>query len=244
MNRKERYSEENMKKVIQVSTCIKEAVEAMGLRAAGGNYNVFHKYVEKYNKSQRDKIGNIRKTIPLAEILVENSTYDRTRLKNRLYNDGLKERKCEKCGQGEMWNEEKMSLILDHINGVHNDNRIENLRIVCPNCNATLPTHAGKNNKIEKKINKCIECDVKIYKSSHRCKKCSNKDKGYIGPKKLTNPNWRTEPKLNRRVVQRPPYSQLQQEISELGYSGTGRKYGVSDNAIRKWIKSYENLGK
>ncbi len=249
MNRKERYSEENMKKIIQVSTCIKEAVETMGLRAAGGNYNVFHKYVEKYNidtshfdayKSQRDKIGNIRKAIPLAEILVENSTYDRTRLKNRLYNGGLKERKCEKCGQGEMWNGEKMSLILDHINGVHNDNRLENLRIVCPNCNATLPTHAGKNNKIVKKINKCIECDVKIYKSSHRCKKCSNKNKGYIGPKKLTNPNWRTEPKLNRRVVQRPPHSQLQQEISELGYSGTGRKYGVSDNAVRKWIKNYE----
>ena len=39
----------------------------------------------------------------------------------------------------------KMSLILDHINGIHNDNRIENLRIVCPNCNATLDTHAGKN---------------------------------------------------------------------------------------------------
>lgn len=51
------------------------------------------------------------------------------------------------CGQGEEWNGKKMSLILDHINGVHNDNRLENLRIVCPNCNATLDTHCGKNNK-------------------------------------------------------------------------------------------------
>jgi hypothetical protein len=38
-----------------------------------------------------------------------------------------------------------LSLILDHINGVNNDNRIENIRIVCPNCNATLDTHCGKN---------------------------------------------------------------------------------------------------
>lgn len=44
-----------------------------------------------------------------------------------------------------------MGLILDHINGIHKDNRIENLRIVCPNCNATLPTHGGKNVKKQKK---------------------------------------------------------------------------------------------
>lgn len=51
------------------------------------------------------------------------------------------------CGQGEEWMGKKMSLILDHINGVHDDNRIQNLRIVCPNCNATLDTHCGKNVK-------------------------------------------------------------------------------------------------
>ena len=62
-------------------------------------------------------------------------------MKNRLYDEGLKERKCELCGQDENWYGKKMSLILDHINGVNNDSRIENLRILCPNCNATLPTH-------------------------------------------------------------------------------------------------------
>ena len=66
-------------------------------------------------------------------------------LKKRLYIEGLKKRECELCGQGEEWKGKKMSLILDHINGVHDDNRLINLRIVCPNCNATLETHAGKN---------------------------------------------------------------------------------------------------
>jgi len=78
--------------------------------------------------------------------LIENSEYRHTsNLKERLYKEGLKKRECELCGQGEEWRGKKMSLILDHINGTNNDNRIKNLRIACPNCNATLDTHCGKN---------------------------------------------------------------------------------------------------
>lgn len=244
MNRKERYSEDNIQRAVENASCIKEAIKYIGLRAAGGNYKIFHKYVEKYNidishfsENVKNNIGNwsSKNKTNLCDVLVENSDFNRTHLKDRLYEEGLKERRCEMpgCGQGEVWLGKKISLILDHINGVHNDNRIENLRIVCPNCNATLPTHAGKNNKIEKKKNKCVDCECEIYRNSTRCKDCSNKHKGYNSPKKIT-------PKLNRKITQRPPYVQLQQEISELGYSGTGRKYGVSDNAIRKWIKNYE----
>jgi len=89
----------------------------------------------------------IKNTIPLNEILVENSSYtNRTKLKKRLYDSGLKKPICELCGQDEWWYGKKMSLILDHINGINNNNRLENLRIVCPNCNATLPTHCRGNN--------------------------------------------------------------------------------------------------
>ena len=63
------------------------------------------------------------------------------------YKEGIKKRKCELCGQGEEWNGKHMSLILDHINGNPNDNRLENLQIVCPNCNATLPTHCRGHKK-------------------------------------------------------------------------------------------------
>lgn len=195
MNRKERYSEENIKNAVENSSCIKEAIKFIGLRAAGGNYKIFHKYVEKYNidishfsENVKNNIGNwaSKNKINLCDILTENSDYNRTHLKDRLYEEGLKERKCEMpgCGQGEIWLGKKISLILDHINGVYNDNRLENLRIICPNCNASLPTHAGKNSKKEKKKYNCIDCDTQISKSAKRCKVCSNKYKGYKSPNK------------------------------------------------------------
>jgi hypothetical protein len=124
-----------------------------------------------------------------------------------LLQEGILENVCVLCGQDENWNGMKISLILDHINGIYNDNRIENLRIVCPNCNAGLDTHAGKN---ANKKNKEIKSDEEIKKNN------------------------------KRRKVERPSYDILINEISLMGYSATGRKYGVSDNAVRKWRKQYE----
>ncbi|MBA3840011.1 MAG: HNH endonuclease, partial [Thermoleophilaceae bacterium] len=79
-----------------------------------------------------------RKAITLDELLVENSDCSRSYVKKRLFEAGLKEKHCEVCGQDELWHGRTMSLILDHVNGVSDDNRLENLRIVCPNCAATL----------------------------------------------------------------------------------------------------------
>lgn len=124
----------------------------------GNSRTTIKKYVKKYDidishfETEKERYYRIngelgkQKRIALSKILISGSTYTNTNhLKNRLYNEGIKKRICEKCGQDEWWFGEKISLILDHINGVSNDHRIENLRIVCPNCNATFPTHGGKN---------------------------------------------------------------------------------------------------
>lgn len=159
MTRKEKYSKEIIEAAVKKSSSIKEALKNMNLRAAGGNYKIFHKYVNLYKidiTHFEDKIkiyqktlgvSNLKRKKDLSEILVKNSDYCRTHLKERLYKEGLKLRQCEDCGQGEIWRGKKISLILDHINGVYNDHRLINLRILCPNCNSTLETHAGKNKK-------------------------------------------------------------------------------------------------
>ena len=80
-----------------------------------------------------------------SEVFVENSTYARHNLKKRILSNNLIEYKCQCCGIGPEWLGKPMPLILDHINGIHNDNRLENLRFVCSNCDSQLPTYKARN---------------------------------------------------------------------------------------------------
>lgn len=207
------------KKIVIESKSFSEVSRKMYGNNYYGNRQTIKKKIEEFSinishfdfKSHGD--CNRFNKIPLNEILISGSTYDTTNLKNRLFDEGLKERICEKCGQNEWWYDEKLSLILDHINGINNDHRIENLRILCPNCNGTLKTHGGKNLKLGRKKKPILIKGVS---------------------KKLLNV------RESQRKVKRPPYEQLKREIEESGYCAVGRKYGVSDNTIRKWIKHYE----
>lgn len=81
-------------------------------------------------------------------ILVENSNHYKTSsLKSKIFEAELLENKCAVCSCQPIWNYKPISLQLDHINGIFNDNRIENLRILCPNCHSQTSTYTGKNKK-------------------------------------------------------------------------------------------------
>ena len=85
--------------------------------------------------------------IELKNILVRNSSYQSFKLKKRLFSVKLKEPWCERCGWAEMSIDGRVPLELEHINGNRHDNRLENLRILCPNCHSLQTTHRGKNTK-------------------------------------------------------------------------------------------------
>jgi hypothetical protein len=174
-----------------------------------------------------------RRGLPLSEILVADSTYHRGPLKRRLYAEGVKERRCELCGQGEEWHGRRMALILDHINGVGTDNRLENLQIVCPNCAATLDTHCGRNVLHSQVEIECGRCGKGFVRRRPEQRYCSRE----CGTRWLRVPQ---APRPAIRKAERPPHEQLVREIAETTYEAVGRRYGVSGNAIRKWVRAYE----
>ncbi|MBA2505757.1 MAG: hypothetical protein H0V29_07410 [Thermoleophilaceae bacterium] len=123
-----------------------------------------------------------------------------------------------------------MSLILDHINGEAQDHRLENLQIVCPNCAATLETHCGRN---VARARDCRQCGAS-FRPKYASQKFCSKACGDEGKRRDHGP------KPDLRKVERPPYEELMAEIRATSYLAVGRKYGVSDNAVRKWVRWYE----
>lgn len=236
------YTEEQAREAISTSYSWSESLRKLGLCPTGGAWRVLKKYAARWSISTdhfdpaRAREGNLRsRKRPLGEVLVEGSTYSRQHVKRRLFREGLKEPRCEMCGQDENWQGRRMAMILDHINGVRNDNRLENLQIVCPNCAATLDTHCGRKNRVPKVKRSCRRCGRSFFPGRPEQRYCSRACGSRWDRSRL-----RGRPNPASRRVSRPPYEKLLAEIEATGYLAVGRKYGVSDNAVRKWVRFYE----
>lgn len=245
-----RYTEDEAREAVAVSESYSEVLRRLGMRPAGGNHALLKKYVDEVWKIPTDHFDpgaaasrHLHSSPrPLVEVLVRGSNYSRGHLKQRLFKEGLKERRCEMCCQDENWHGRRMGLILDHVNGIPDDNRIANLRIVCPNCAATLDTHCGRKNRIQAPLRACRRCGrefaVKYRQHRYCSRSCGMRwDRSSVRGKQR---GLRGVPTLGARKVERPPYEQLVSEIDATSYLAVGRKYGVSDNAVRKWVRFYE----
>jgi Zn finger protein HypA/HybF involved in hydrogenase expression len=230
---------------VNESKSIANTLRLIGLKPKGANYKTIKKYFidndidTSHFTGSAHNVGDdfkmVKEKIPLKYYLVENIKTSSHRLKRRLIEEGVKQHKCEKCTL-DKWLNKKIPLELHHIDGDHYNNRIDNLELLCPNCHGLTPNyranHKNKNNVNPKLIselhpeffiktkikdsNKKCKCGTKISVNAELCPKC----------------NW-----IKNRKVDRPSTEELHKDIDELGYKGTGRKYGVSDNAIRKWVK-------
>lgn len=146
---------------------------------------------------------------PLCELLVEESESERGHLKKRLLKEGLLRNECYECGALPIWNGKPLTIQLEHINGTNNDNRIENLSMLCPNCHSQTDTYAGRNARLHP-INKCA-CGVTIQTKSVACMDC---DKPLKAIRNLDK----------RQVIEWPEVDVLRAMIEASNYSAVGRQ--------------------
>lgn len=160
--------------------------------------------------------NNFKKKISLADILKVNSTYGNNNLKPRLIAEGLLQYMCAICGISK-WQENELVLELDHINGANTDNRLENLRLLCPNCHSQTNTYCGKNTA-RSRVHKCEICQARVSRLAKRCKKCTGN--GRLGQTKI---DW-------------PDVTIVLAKIKSSSISAYARELGVSGTAVEKYL--------
>jgi 5-methylcytosine-specific restriction endonuclease McrA len=130
-------------KAVEGAQSMSEVVRRLGLNKSSSTYATLKKSFEYHNIKTDFKRHRSTKPYKVEDIFCENSTYDRTTLRNKIIKEEILQYKCSECGIIS-WNGQKLSLQLDHINGVSNDNRLKNLRFLCPNCHSQTKTWGNK----------------------------------------------------------------------------------------------------
>ena len=143
--------DEQFTKIILESTSCIEAMKKIGFKCVAGNArNTVKRRIAELNIniehwSDNTKNAHIATETPHNDYFAENTLRSGGHTRKRILKYNLLEYKCAICGNTGEWNGQKLVLQIDHINGDHSDNRLENLRFLCPNCHSQTDTFAGKN---------------------------------------------------------------------------------------------------
>lgn len=239
-----KYTKELLEQLVKESTSVIQIIRKLGLKEAGGTHTHLSNKIKKFeidtshflgrgsNCGKNHKGGTNKKTY--KEILIKKEKGNRQKsfvLRRSLIEAG-RNYICEVCQLLPIWEGKILILQVDHKNGNWLDNTKENLRFICPNCHTQTIGFCGSKGYFEvTSRNKTIRELRKIKNEKMNIVKKDAKIK------KQTDPLWRTKPKSHLRKVERPDLETLLKEVKEQNYSTVGKKYGVSDNCIRKWIK-------
>lgn len=214
------YSKEQLQAVVKNSTNIKEALTKLGYQyTRGTTYELFKRICKQKNIDYSHFTGRSKDEIVRTQqnIFCKDSTAPQATLRNWYLKGKYSEYKCAICGIS-TWRNQKLTLRLDHINGDNHDDRLENLRWVCPNCDSQLETFCRGHKRLVKKVNVCLKCGTPISNGAKLCRQCY---------------------KIDKQKTERPDRETLKELIRTTSFLQIGKDYNVSDNAIRKWCDNY-----
>lgn len=251
MTRKYGNSETEYREAAKNSISIAEMLRHLGLEVKGGNYKTINRKILQYNIDISHFLGHAHSR---GKTLVENPISGEA-IKRRLIKE--RDHKCERCNNTE-WFDIPITLEVDHIDGDTDNNEYNNLKLLCPNCHSQTPTwRRAKSSFLKDLTTICSDCQGYKQRESKRCVKC------YREFRKVKNPVMRVprEPKITNQCscgtliadksaqctkcshkkqlkIDWPDTNALIADIKASSYSAMGRKLGVSDNAIRKYLKN------
>lgn len=210
---------ERIKEVIPQCINFTEVLEMLSIPRQGNNSNTLKRLLDENNIDYSHFTGRARvynnTSTSISEYLSNRVKITSGKLRIKLLTEWLKENKCEICGITK-WLGNPIVCQLHHIDGNNQNNNLENLQILCPNCHSQTENYCGSAN-VNKTKYYCKDCGKEINKGSVYCTICSHKH--------------------TRKVKDRPSKEKLLQDFKELkSFVKIGAKYGVSDNSIRKWF--------
>lgn len=174
------YSEYTKDELIEIIGCCRNYKDIIETLKINGFY---HKYLKKFVQENNIDISHFSIAKPTKDTLQKklvkgNKHIAGKDIKKYLIKNNIVTEKCDICNLPPIWNNKPLTLHLDHINGDHFDNRVENLRLVCPNCHTQTDTYTGKNMAKYKTLN-CSSCSFKLKPNNitGKCANCIRKDK-------------------------------------------------------------------
>lgn len=231
----EKWREDNLKEIIKNSLNYSDALRSMGVKdVTGGNFRQIKKYVKKYgiDTSHFKRTSSSSNELSIKETFKKGIFRSGKMLRGKIEKYGLIKYECMECGNTGNWNGKKLTLHLDHINGDRKDNRLENLRFLCPNCHQQTDTWGAKNMKKNR-----IKYSAPIIEKC--CKMCKTPFKF----KKTKRGRIYCSDKCSKEYMSK--HIPLKNELLQIMVEKKGvflqvaSYYGVSDNAVRKWCKKY-----